>query len=267
MRFEELDTDTIRHLGTSENLARAQELVNNSQVRYRYRLADCLQAAVVDNNLFQVEVCIANGQLRYTCSSPWQEETWSPYALAVLWAWVSAPDSFLQRTALKERLKQYAKNELVRIVLELADKVWEVREILKQENQELEDILEGIDQIMTEVGPSGTWSIAEGEDKLREAQAKADRLAQSGRLSEARAIYFYLLDNMMGLEEEKGQVDLFSQELKQELYEEYCQLIHEDRHPDRHLIQQEIEQLESRPAATQGPFDFAEIKKAISESP
>lgn len=265
MRFEDLDVDMISRVGTPEHIAQAQELVNNNQVRYRYRLSDRLQAAILDNNLFQVEVSIEDGQLNYTCSSPWNEESWSPHALAVLWAWISEPDSFLQRTTLKDRLRQYGKNELVRIILELADRVWEVREILKQENQELDDILENIDQIMAEAAPSETILIAEIEDKLRQAQAKADRLAQSGRLSEARAIYFYLLDNIFIAEEERGSRDSFSKDFKQELYEEYCQLIHEDRQLDRHLVQQEIEQLESRPLAAEGYFDFTGIKGAVSE--
>ncbi len=154
---------------------------------------------------------------------------------------------------------------MVRIILELADRVLEVREILKQENPELEDILESIDQIMAEISESETPALAKVEDKLRRVQIHADRLSQSGRLSEARAIYFYILDNILGLEEDRGQVDLLSAELKQELYEEYCQLIHEDRHLDRQLVQQEIEQLESRPLAAQSSLDFTEIKKAISE--
>ncbi|MBW1917323.1 MAG: hypothetical protein JRI57_04785 [Deltaproteobacteria bacterium] len=265
MRLEDLDSNTVRSLGTPENIERAQELVEKNQVRYRYRLPDRLQAGILDNNVFRVEVLIEDNQLKYNYPYPWEGESWSPYALAVLWAWVSDPDSFLQRNTLKERLKQYSKNELVRIILELADRVLEVREILKQENPELEDILESIDQIMAEISESETPALAKVEDKLRRVQIHADRLSQSGRLSEARAIYFYILDNILGLEEDRGQVDLLSAELKQELYEEYCQLIHEDRHLDRQLVQQEIEQLESRPLAAQSSLDFTEIKKAISE--
>ncbi|OPX19159.1 MAG: hypothetical protein BZ151_10695 [Desulfobacca sp. 4484_104] len=267
MRWEELDSDTVRSLGTPENMALAQELVEKNQVRYRYRLPDRLQAGILANNGFQIEVLIENGQLKYNYPYPWEGEAWSPYALAVLWAWVNEPDSFLLRSAIKERLKQYSKAELVRIILELADRVPEVREILKQENPELEDILESIDQIMAEITDSPAPAIAKIEDKLRQAQTHADRLSQSGRLSEARAIYFYILDNILGLEEEQGQIDLLSPELKQELYEEYCQLIHEDDNLDRQLVQQEIEQLESRPPAAQSHLDFTEVKKAISEGP
>ncbi|MFP3867889.1 MAG: hypothetical protein ACLFUU_06980 [Desulfobacteraceae bacterium] len=265
MRLEDLDSNTVRSLGTPENIAQAQELVENNQVRYRYRLPDRLQAGILDNNVFRVEVLIEDGQLKYNYPYPWEGESWSPHALAVLWAWVNDPESFLQRNTLKERLKQYSKNELVRIILELADRVLEVRDILKQENPELEDILESIDQIMAEFSESVTPSLTKVEEKLRRAQTHADRLSQTGRLSEARAIYFYILDNILGLEEDRGQVDLLSPELKQELYEEYCQLIHEDRHLDRQLVQQEIEQLESRPYAAQSSLDFTEIKKAISE--
>jgi hypothetical protein len=103
------------------------------------------------------------------------------------------------------------------------------------------------------------------EEKLRQAQEKADRLAQMGRLSEARATYFYLLDNVYGLEEDLDKAGLFSDDLKQELFEEYCQLIHEDRHLDRTLVQQEIEQLESRTAFVQGQLNFGDLKENFME--
>ena len=101
------------------------------------------------------------------------------------------------------------------------------------------------------------------ENKLRRAQAKADRLAQSGRLSEARSIYFYLLDNILGLEERLGQVSLFSQSLKEDLFEEYCQFIHEDRQLERDLVQQELEQLESHGAVSRGQLDLSEVKQEV----
>lgn len=265
MRFEDLDAEVVRRLGTPERVAQAQELVKNNQVRYRYRLPDRLQAAILDDRLYQVEVSLDDDRLKFTSPFPWEEESWPPQALAVLWAWISDPDSFVQRSALRERLKKYSKNELVKLLLELADRVLEAREILKQENPEMEEILENIDQIMAEAGPQGAPSIAETEDKLRQAQVRADRLSQSGHLAEARAVYFYLLDNILKLEEDQGRTELFSPELKQELFEEYCQLIHEDMHLDRQLVQQEIEQLESRFPIAPSYFDFTEIKRVVSE--
>ena len=113
--------------------------------------------------------------------------------------------------------------------------------------------------------PPGHADTSELEEKLRQAQDKADRLAQMGRLSEARATYFYLLDNVYGLEEDLDKTGLFSEDLKQELFEEYCQLIHEDRHLDRTLVQQEIEQLETRAAIIQGQFNFEDLKKNFLE--
>jgi hypothetical protein len=73
------------------------------------------------------------------------------------------------------------------------------------------------------------------------------------------------LDNLYGLEEDLGKSGLFSEELKQELFEEYCQLIHEDRHLDRILVQQEIEQLESR-SAVKGHLNFGDLKKNFLEN-
>jgi uncharacterized Zn finger protein len=266
MRFEELDTDTVSGLGTEPNVARAEQLVNNNKVLYRYRVSDRLEAVVLDNDeLIPVTVSIEDGKLQNTCACPQKEEYWCSYALAVLLAWINAPESFLSRTSLKERLKQYSRNELIKIILDLADRVLDVREILKQENPDLDDILESIDQIIAEAVAGGPKSIDQIEDKLRQAQAKADRLAQSGRLSEARAIYFYILDNIFGLEEDHGQVGVLSQDLKRELFEEYCQFIHEDRNLDYQLVQQEIEQLESRPQESIGQLDFTEIKRMLAE--
>jgi hypothetical protein len=57
---------------------------------------------------------------------------------------------------------------------------------------------------------------------------------------------------------------MFSTDLKQELFEEYCQFIHEDRHLEKELVQQEIEQLESRAPGFQGEMDLSEIKRELS---
>jgi hypothetical protein len=107
-------------------------------------------------------------------------------------------------------------------------------------------------------------ALAEAEAKLRRAQLRADRLAQSGRLAEARSIYFYLLDSILALEERFKQAQLFSLDLKKELFEEYCQFIHEDRHLERELVQQEIEQLESRGPEVGADLDLAEVKRELS---
>ncbi|MFI5331907.1 MAG: hypothetical protein ACHQ2F_12880, partial [Desulfobaccales bacterium] len=164
---------------------------------------------------------------------------------------------------LKERLKKYSKRELLEIILDLADRVPEVRAVLKEEDQGLDDILESIDRVVEETSPDA-YAVAEAENKLRRAQSRADRLAQSGRLAEARSIYFYLLDSILSLEEKFKKEDLFSAALKQELFEEYCQFIHEDRHLEKELVQQEIEQLESRAPGFQGEMDLSEIKRELS---
>ena len=57
---------------------------------------------------------------------------------------------------------------------------------------------------------------------------------------------------------------LFSASLKKELFEEYVQFIHEDRHLEKELVQQEIEQLESRASAFLGDLDLAEIKERLA---
>jgi hypothetical protein len=138
-----------------------------------------------------------------------------------------------------------------------------VREVLKEEDQDLDDILESIDRVVEETSPDA-YAVAEAENKLRRAQSRADRLAQSGRLAEARSIYFYLLDSILSLEEKFKQAHLFSAALKQELFEEYCQFIHEDRHLEKELVQQEIEQLESRAPVFQGEMDLSEIKRELA---
>ena len=153
------------------------------------------------NSLFAVEVRIQDDQLTYVCACPQEEgEALCPHVLALLRAWNQEPEKFLNQTELKERLKKYSKRELVDIILDVADRVDAARGILKEEDQGLDDILESIDRVMEEVADEAA-SLAEAEDKLRRAQARADRLAQSGRLAEARSIYFYLLDNILSLEE------------------------------------------------------------------
>ncbi len=262
MRFEDLNAETVQQLGTEEKWLAAQNLVQSGQVHFRYRTPDRLEAAVQDNDhWYSCAVTLADDSLECACTCPAGEGGWCTCGLAVLAAWLENPNSFLDRTLLREQLKQYSKSELIKIILELADKVMETRDLLKEESPDLDTLLESVDQIFASVGAGGTLDAEELEEKLRQAQDKADRLAQMGRLSEARATYFYLLDNLYGLEEEVGQTDLFSDELRQELFEEYCQLIHEDRHVDRALVQQEIEQLETRAAFLKDQPTFAELKK------
>lgn len=262
MRFEDLHAENIQKLGTEEKWLMAQDLVHNDQVHYRYRTPDRLEAAVQDNdNWYSCSVTLVNDALECACSCPQEEGGWCTCGLAILAAWLDNPNSFLDRTLLKEQLKQYSKSELIKIILELADKVFETRELLKEESPDLDTLLESVDQIFAVAAAGETLDAAELEDKLRQAQEKADRLAQMGRLSEARATYFYLLDNLYGMEEDLGQSGLFSEDLRQELFEEYCQLIHEDRQIDRTLVQQEIEQLETRPAFLQDQPTFADLKR------
>jgi uncharacterized Zn finger protein len=267
MRFEDLNAEKVQQLGSEEKWLAAQDLVNNDQVHFRYRSSDRLEAAVQDKeNWYPTVVSIRDGALESSCTCPQQEEGWCTCSLAVLAAWLSNPNSFLDRTSLKEHLKQYSKSELIKIILEMADKVFETREILKEEiNPDLDTLLESVDQIFTEAGTMTTEDTSDVEEKLRQAQEKADRLALMGRLSEARATYFYLLDNVYILEEELGRPGLFSDEIKQDLFEEYCQLIHEDRHLDRTLVQQEIEQLESRTAFLEGQLTFEDLKKIFAK--
>jgi uncharacterized Zn finger protein len=262
MRFEDIKADMIQSLGTEEMRAAAQNLVQAGQVHFRYRTPERLEAAVQDNdNWNSCAVLLEDDKLTCSCSCSGEEGAWCTCGLAVLTAWVDNPHSFLDRSLLKEQLKQYSKSELIKIILELADKIMETRELLREESPDLDTLLESVDQIFAAAGSSGTLDAAELEEKLRQAQDKADRLAQMGRLSEARASYFYLLDNLYGLEEEVGQGELFSEDLRQELFEEYCQLIHEDRHVDRALVQQEIEQLETRAAFLKDQPAFTELKK------
>jgi uncharacterized Zn finger protein len=266
MRFEDLNAEKVRQLGSEEKWLAAQDMVHNGQVHFRYRTPDRLEAAVQDKeNWYPTLISIVDGTLESSCSCPQPEDGWCTCSLAVLTAWLENADSFLDRSSLKEQLKQYSKSELIKIILEMADKVFETRELLKEESPDLDTLLESVDHIFAEAA-AGAEDASELEEKLRQAQGKADRLAQMGRLSEARATYFYLLDNVYGLEEDTGKPDLFSEDLKQELFEEYCQLIHEDRHLDRSLIQQEIEQLESRPAFVQGQLNFGDLKKNFTEN-
>jgi hypothetical protein len=264
MRFEDLDAQTLDQIGTPENNERARTLVQNQQVRQGYRMPDRLRGLVIDEQPFQVEVKILNDQLTYICSCPQMESgELCSHVLALLRAWNEAPEKFLSQAELKDRLKKYSKKELVDIIIELADRTPEVRSILKEEDQGLDDILESIDRVVEEISDEA-GSLVDSENKLRRAQARADRLAQTGRLAEARSIYFYLLDNILSLEERFQKEVLFSPDLKKELFEEYCQFIHEDRHLEKELVQQEIEQLESRAPAFLGELDLSEVKRELS---
>lgn len=263
MRFEDLNIQTLNRIGTPEVTAQAQELVQGQQVRHGYRLPDRIRGVVANEPAFRVEVKIHNDQLSYVCSCPQEGEELCPHVLALLWAWVEAPGSFLSHEELKERLKKYSKKELLEIILDMAERVPEVRGVLKEEEHGLEDILESIDRAVEEVSQDAA-ALADTESKLRRAQTRADRLAQSGRLAEARSIYFYLLDNILSLEEKFQKEKLFPSDLKKELFEEYCQFIHEDRHLEKDLVQQEIEQLESRSPVFRGDLDLSEVKRGLS---
>jgi len=264
MRFEDIDTQTLKQIGTPQATEQAQALVQAHQVLHGYRLPNRLQGVVRDEKTFHVEVKIQNDQLSYVCSCLQVEGVeLCSHVLALLWAWAEEPGRFLDEADLKERLKKYSKKELVEIILDLAGRVPEVRGVLKEEDQGLDDILETIDRVVEEI-TSDSPAPADAENKLRMAQVRADRLAQSGRLAEARSIYFYLLDNILSLEERFKQGQLFSPELKKELFEEYCQFIHEDRHLERELVQQELEQLESRSPVARGELDLSEVKRELS---
>ena len=264
MRFEELDSQTVSRIGTPETTAQAQTLVKDQKVRHGYRLTNRIRGLVEDEQVCRVGVKIHNDQLTYECSCPQSEGgDLCPHVLALLWAWIEDPDLFLSQGELKDRLKKYSKKELLEIILDVAERVPEVRGILKEEEEGLEDILESVDRVMEEVSNDAS-ALAEAEAKLRRAQLRADRLAQSGRLAEARSIYFYLLDSILALEERFKQAQLFSLDLKKELFEEYCQFIHEDRHLERELVQQEIEQLESRGSVGGADLDLAEVKRELS---
>ena len=249
MRFEELEAQTLDQIGSPEGRAKAQTLVQEHQVRHGYRLPDRLRGVVLDGQPYAVEAKILDDQLTYQCSCPEaEEEEICPHVLALLRAWVEEPGKFLSQSELKERLKKYSKRELLEIILDMADRVPEVRGVLKEEDQGLDDILESIDRVVEQTS-TDPQTVADAENKLRRAQARADRLAQTGRLAEARSIYFYLLDSILSLEEKFKQKDMFAADLKLELFEEYCQFIHEDRHLEKELVAQEIEQLESRAPA------------------
>ncbi len=261
MRFEDLQAQTLDQIGTPEARAQARTLVQNNRVQYCYRMPDRLQGLVQTEPPCQVEVKVQNEHLSYVCSCPQVEGgEICPHVLALLWAWVEDPGRFLNREDLREHLKKYAKRDLVEIVLELADRIPEARGVLREEEQGLDEILESIDHIVEEVAAEN-MTASEAEVSLRRAQTRADRLASSGQLAEARAIYFYLLDNILALEERVQRDHLFTPELKAELFEEYCQFIHEDRHLERELVQSELEQLESR---ARGELDLAEIKQEVS---
>ncbi len=263
MRFEELDAQTLSQIGAPETTGKAKDLVQGQHVLHGYRLVDRLRGVVWDDQAIQVEVRTQDDQLSYLCSCPQVEGgEICPHVLALLWAWVEEPGKFLNRAELRERLKKYSKKELLEIILDLADRTPEVREVLKEEEEGLEDILESIDHVMEEVSADSA-SLTDAENKLRRAQARADRLAQSGQLAEARSIYFYLLDNILGLEERFPKAQGFSPELKTDLFEEYCQFIHEDRHLEKELVQQEIEQLESRSPAAREGLDLTELKREV----
>lgn len=262
MRFEELDAQTLDQIGTPEDNAKARSLVENHQVKYGYRLPDRLRGLVLDEQPFRVEVRIQDDQLSYVCACSEEEgEALCTHVLALLRAWNQEPEKFLNQVELKERLKKYSKRELVDIILDVADLVDEARAILKE--QGLDDILESIDRVMEEVDDEAA-SLAEAETKLRRAQARADRLAQKGGLADARSVYFYLLDNILILEDKFKKEQLFSPDLKKELFEEYCQFIHEDRHLEKELVQQEIEQLESRTPISLGELDLSEVKRELA---
>jgi hypothetical protein len=264
MRFEDLDAQTLDQIGSPEGNARARELVENQQVKHGYRLPDRLRGVVFDGTPFQVEVRIQNDQLTYVCACSQEEtEELCPHVLALLRTWVEDPVKFLNQAELKERLKKYSKRELLEIILDLANRVPEVRRVLKEEDQGLDDILESIDRVVEEVTEDAS-ALADAESRLRRAQARADRMAQSGRLAEARSIYFYLLDNILSLEEKFQKEAMFSPDLKRELFEEYCQFIHEDRQLERELVQQEIEQLESRAPVSLGELDLSEVKRELA---
>jgi len=266
MRFEDLDSKTLDQIAPEEVNNRARELIQNHQVQFSFRLADRLQAVVYDEEPCLVEARIRDDQLSCLCPCKQEEEGQiCSHALALLWAWVTEPEKFLNRSDLNDRLKKYSKKDLLDIILDLADRVPEVRGVLKEEEQGLEEILESIDHIVEEV-VDDSMNPDRAESHFRRAQGWADRLAQGGRLAEARSIYFYLLDNILGLEERLEKAPLFSQTLKEDLFEEYCQFIHEDRQLERELVQQELEQLESHGAVSRGELDLSEVKQELLQA-
>ena len=263
MRFEDLNSTTLDQIAPPDVNNRARGLVQNQQVQFRYCLEDHLQAVVYDEEPFWVEARIKDDQLSCMCPCTQEEEGQiCPHALALLWAWVTEPERFLNRKELCDRLRKYSKKDLLDIILDLANRVPEVRGVLKEEGQGLEEILESIDHIVEEV-VNDSMDPDRAETKFRRAQSWADRLAQSGQLAEARSIYFYLLDNILGLEERLDKAGLFSPALKEDLFEEYCQFIHEDRELERELVQQELEQLESHGAVSRGELDLSEVKQEL----
>ncbi len=263
MRFDELQIQTLERIGTPEANAKAKELVEGRQVMYGYRSPGRLHGVIMDEEPFPVEVRSKDDQLTFECQcAAFESGENCPHILALLYSWIQQPGKFLHQTELSDRLKKYSKKDLVDIILDLADRVPEARAVLKEEDLGLEEILESVDAIVEEVLEE-SMDIQEAEERFRRTQAQADRLAQGGRLAEARIIYFYLLDNILALEERLGEAGLFPAALKGELFEEYCQFIHEDRQLEKELVQQELEQLESRAAITQGEFNLQEIKQEL----
>ncbi len=263
MRFEELQIQTLERLGTPEANEKARELVQERQILYGYKSAERLHGVVQEEESFPVEVRIKDDQLSFECQCPQFEAGENClHVLALLYAWIQQPNKFLDKAELQDRLKKYSKKDLVDIILELAERAPEARAVLKEEELGLDEILESVDAVVEEVA-EGALEVPEAEERFRRTQALADRLAQSGRLAEARTIYFYLLDNILALEERLGKGSLFSADLKDELFEEYVQFIHEDRQLEKELVQQELEQLESRAAITQGEFNLQEIKQEL----
>jgi len=263
MRIEDLDAQTLGQIASPEANARAQELIDEQHLQAGYRHGERLQVVVWDGESWPVEVRIKDGQLSSVCPCPQAAGgEMCPHVLALLLIWVQEPGKFLNRAELLERLKKYAKKDLMEIILDLADRIPEVRGVLKEEEQGLEEILESIDHIMEEMAQD-SLEPEDAEVKLRRAQGWADRLAQSGRLSEARTIYFYLLDNILGLEDRTGQAPAFFSRLKEELFEEYCQFIREDRHLDRTLVHDELDQLSKRDAVSRGELDLSEVRQEL----
>src|SRR3974377_1909356 len=146
MRFDDLDEKTLDQIATPEVTPGAGELVQNNQLQYAYRLPDRLQAVVWDEESYPVEARVREDQLSCLCHCNQEVEGGiCPHALALLWAWVTEPEKFLNRHDLKERFRKYSRKDLLDIILDLADRVPEIRGVLKEEEQGLEEILESID--------------------------------------------------------------------------------------------------------------------------
>ncbi len=62
MRFEDINAEKARQLGSEERWLAAQDLVHNDQVHFRYRTPDRLEAAVQDkDNWYPTVVSIVDG--------------------------------------------------------------------------------------------------------------------------------------------------------------------------------------------------------------